>query len=132
MPVWTSTTRPMGELVAQMFDRLPQATYSMRCIDDLGHGTRCLLEWGALIPVEPLRSIWCRACGDDHAVELEFDPETNTYNYFCASAGLTTVEEADIRACTFDVSWLLQLLEQALDIRKPRRRALVENVFWDL
>ena len=92
-----------------------------------------LLDAGGLREGPHLRTVTSAADHDDREVEVVWDPETNSYAYFSATAGWVDVPADDLKQYVLDVSWLLRRIAHAMEIpasAKPRR--LVDDVLWDI
>jgi hypothetical protein len=122
---------PIEEIVAELVENGPR-TITHRELRSLGEAGDTLLRWGALREGETLTSVSCDSCGEDHIVELDFDPATSLWQYYCGSAGFVAVAEDDLATFRFDLGWLADRLAEGLLIRRPRRRELVPDVLWDL
>ena len=101
----------------------------LRALGQLGDLSR---HWGALEELEPPPVIRCRACDEDHEVDLEFDHRTGGYRYYCGAVGFVPAEDDDVRVFRFDHLWLMSRLSAGLRIARPRHRELVANALWDL
>jgi hypothetical protein len=119
------------DVVADLVEN-PNRTITRRELDGLGEAGATLLRWRALRPGETLTSIACTSCGDDHFVELDFDPPTQGWRYYCRSVGLIAVAADDLVTFRFALGWLRDRLAECLLIERPRRRELVPDVLWDL
>ena len=119
------------DVVADLVEN-PNRIITRSELDGLGDIGATLSRWGALRPGETLTSIACTSCGDDHFVELDFDPATQMWRYYCGSVGLVPVATDDLVTFRFDLGWLADRLAEGLLIGRPRRRELVADVLWDL
>lgn len=122
---------PVEDLLVCLFDR-PDRVLTRRQLRDLGEAGDLLLRWGALVRDGTLTATACRSCGDDHPVDLEFDPTSRRWTYYCDSVGFVAVDEDDLVTFRFDPRWLGDRLAEGLRIGRPRRRELVPEVLWDL
>jgi hypothetical protein len=92
-----------------------------------------LLKIGALTPGQLAPVLTCRACHNDHPVQLEFDSGTRRHWHFCPDAGRVIVEDDAIATVCVDPDWLVEWLVTALPITPPvRRRVLVPALAWRL
>ena len=83
------------QLVVQLVEHSAR-TITRRQLDKLGEAGATLLRCGALQESETLTSIACDQCGDDHFVELDFDPATRQWRYYCSSVGFVPVYADDL------------------------------------
>jgi hypothetical protein len=118
-------------VIIRLFERRNQAL-NLRQLHDLGDVGDSLLRWGALQQDETLTSVGCRSCGEDHLVELEFDPASGSWRYYCGSVGFVAVDADDLITLRLDPSWLVARLSESLQIRRPRQRELIASTLWDL
>ena len=93
------------ELLVCLFDR-PDRVLTRRQLRDLGEAGDLLLGWGALVRDGTLTATACRSCGDDHPVDLEFDPTLRRWLYYCGSVGFAAADEDDLVTFRFDPRWL--------------------------
>ena len=100
------------DVVADLVEN-PNRIITRRELDGLGDIGATLSRWGALRPGETLTSIACTSCGDDHFVELDFDPATQMWRYYCGSVGRVAVASDDLVTFGFDLGWLADRLAEA-------------------
>ena len=122
---------PVEDLIARLCDQ-PGRVLTERDVGELGPAGDLLRRWGAVRQDENLTAVSCTSCGDDHPVELEYDPELRVWRYYCGSVGWAAVDEADLVTFRFDRGWLFDKLVEELRIRRPDRRCLVDDVLWQL
>ncbi len=78
-----------------------------------------------------LSVLTCPVCDGDHAICLEFDVEAGAFRMFCPEAGWTPIADADVASLRVDPSWLVDRLDDALPVLRPRlRRVLVPESAW--
>jgi hypothetical protein len=106
---------------------------SSNLVDTYGAAVGTLIKIGALASGPPFQTVICRACDRDHAEVVEFEPATGRSFYICQSAGVVTVDNADLLSVVFDPEWLVDWLASALPISAPVRwRVLVPGLIWYL
>jgi hypothetical protein len=121
----------VGEAISRLLEH-PTRTLTGLDLQALGPIGEFLQNWGAFDELEPLKVIRCRACDEDHEVDLEFDRGAGAYVYYCGSAGLVRAGSEDVRVFRFGLEWLMASLSTGLRISRPRYRELVTGVLWDL
>ncbi len=101
--------------------------------DQWGGSIDFLSNIGAVTKGGLLSVLTCRACHDDHPVQLEFDPRTRRHWYFCPEAGRVMVEDGVLATVRVDPEWLVDWLVTALPVTPPARtRVLVPALAWHL
>jgi hypothetical protein len=118
-------------IIIRLFERSDQAL-TRRQLHDLGEAGDTLLRWGTLRQDQTLTSLGCRSCGEDHLVDLEYEPELRIWRYYCSSVGFVAVDAADLVTFQLDHGWLFDRLTEELRIGRPDRRCLIHNVLWQL
>jgi hypothetical protein len=103
-----------------------------RELGELGRAGDLLRRWGAVVRGDNLTCVACTSCGEDHPVELEYDPELRAWRYYCSFDGYVIVNQEDLVTFRFDREWLFGRLSEALRINGPDPRCLIEDVLWQL
>lgn len=107
------------ELIVRLFEH-PDTVLSQAAFDRLGEAGEVLRRSGAIVQTDNLASITCRECGEDHPVEIEFDPTRERSRYYCGSVGFVDVEPRELGAFAVNPGWLPQFLRERLITERPK------------
>ena len=127
--------RPAGEplegLLVRLFDRLDRAL-TQRQLRDLGETGVLLLAGVRFSAAIRFTSVACQSCGEDHAVDLEFDTDVAPVDILLQFGRLYSCRRGRTYYLSLRSRMVVRPTDHLLRIARPDRTCLIDNVMWRL